>query len=258
VRVALRGGSIDVVELDGDPDRPPLVFLHEGLGSIGLWRAFPREVVDLTGRRGVVYSRFGHGRSDPWAGPTNSEYMHHEALVVLPELLGVLEIAAPVLIGHSDGASIALIYAGAGGDASGLALLAPHVFVEDRSIAGVMAARDMFLTTDLADRMAKHHDAAMATFWRWNDIWLAPEFRTWNIEDSLAGVQAPVLLVQGSDDAYGTLRQLDAIEAGVPGSVERLVVPGCGHAPHLERPSETLAAVAHFVTSLDGALDGLD
>ncbi len=191
-------------------------------------------------------------------GPTNSEYMHHEALVVLPELLGVLEIEGPVLIGHSDGASIALIFAGAGGDARGLALLAPHVFVEDRSIAGVEAARDTFLTTDLAERMAKHHDAATATFWRWNEIWLAPEFRSWNIEDSLAGVTAPVLLVQGSDDAYGTLRQLDAIEAGVPGSVERLVLQGCGHAPHLERPSETLRAVAHFVASLDEVLDGLD
>jgi pimeloyl-ACP methyl ester carboxylesterase len=178
--------------------------------------------------------------------------MHHEALVVLPELLGVLQIEAPVLIGHSDGASIALIYAGAGGDASGLALLAPHVFVENRSIAGIEAARDTFLTTDLAERIAKHHDAGVATFWRWNEIWLAPEFRSWNIEDLLAGVRAPVLVVQGSDDAYGTLRQLDAIEAGVPGSVERLVLEGCGHAPQFERPSETMEAVTHFVLSLEG------
>jgi pimeloyl-ACP methyl ester carboxylesterase len=251
VHVALRGGSIDVVELEGDPHRP-LVFLHEGVGSIGLWRTFPRDVVEATGRRAVVYSRFGHGQSDPWVGPTNPEYMHHEALVVLPELLGVLQIEAPVLIGHSDGASIALIYAGAGGDASGLALLAPHVFVENRSIAGIEAARDTFLTTDLAERIAKHHDAGVATFWRWNEIWLAPEFRSWNIEDLLAGVRAPVLVVQGSDDAYGTLRQLDAIEAGVPGSVERLVLEGCGHAPQFERPSETMEAVTHFVLSLEG------
>jgi pimeloyl-ACP methyl ester carboxylesterase len=255
VRVALRNGSIEVEELDGDRDRPPLLFLHEGLGSVGLWRQFPRDLTHATGRRGVVYSRYGYGHSDPWIGETSVEYMHNEALVVLPELLGVLEIASPVLIGHSDGASIALIFAGAGGDSSGLVLLAPHVFVEDRSIAGVESARDAFLTTDLAERMAKHHDAADDTFWRWNDIWLAPEFRSWNIEDSLARVTAPVLLLQGSDDPYGTLRQLDAIETGVPGPVERLVLEGCGHAPHLDRPTETLQAVTHFLTPLDGVLD---
>jgi pimeloyl-ACP methyl ester carboxylesterase len=241
---------VRVALLDGDARRPPLVFLHEGLGSIGLWRTFPRDVVEATGRRGVVYSRYGYGRSDPWVEPTGPDYMHHEALVVLPELLEALGIEAPVLIGHSDGASIALIYAGAGGDVSGLALLAPHVFVEESSIAGVEAARDAFLTTDLPERMAKHHDAAVATFWRWNEIWRAPEFRSWNIEDSLAGVRAPVLLVQGRDDVYGTLRQLDAIEAGVPGPVDRVVLE-CGHSPHLERPTETMEAVTHFVTSLD-------
>jgi pimeloyl-ACP methyl ester carboxylesterase len=251
MRVALREGSVDLVELDGDRDRPPLVFLHEGLGSIGLWRRFPRDLTHATGRRGIVYSRFGYGRSDPWVGPTTPDYMHHEALVVLPELLDVLRIEAPVLVGHSDGASIALIFAGAGGDVSGLALLAAHVFVEDESIVGVEAAREAFLTTDLADRMARHHDDAASTFWRWNGIWRAPEFRTWNIEASLAGVHAPVLVVQGTEDAYGTLRQLDAIEAGVPGRVDRVVLDGCGHSPHLERPTETLRAVTHFVTHLD-------
>jgi pimeloyl-ACP methyl ester carboxylesterase len=251
MRVALRGGSIDLVELDGDRDRPPLVFLHEGLGSIGLWRRFPRDLTDATGRRGVVYSRFGYGRSDPWAGPTTPEYMHHEALVVLPELLDVLGVEAPVLVGHSDGESIALIYTGASGDASGLVLLAPHVFVEERSITGVEAARESFLTTDLPERMAKHHDDAAATFRRWNEIWLAPEFRSWNIEASLAGVRAPVLVVQGTEDPYGTLRQLDAIEAGVLGRVDRVVLDGCGHSPHFERPTETLRAVTHFVTHLD-------
>ena len=174
MRVALRNGSIDVVEFDGDPRRPPVVFLHEGLGSIGLWRTFPPRCRGSVGSRGVVYSRFGYGRSDASVGPTGPDYMHHEALVVLPELLSALSIEAPVLVGHSDGASIALIFAGAGGDASGLVLLAPHVFVEDQSIAGIEAARDTFLTTDLAERMAKHHDAGATTFWRWNDVWLSP------------------------------------------------------------------------------------
>lgn len=246
MRVALRGGSVDVVELEGDDGRAPLVFLHEGLGSVGLWREFPREVREATGRRAMVYSRFGYGHSDPAKGPTTPDYMHHEALVVLPELLAVLGIDAPVFVGHSDGASIALIHVGSGSAASGLVLLAPHVFVEDESIAGVEAARDAFLTTDLPARLARHHDDAASTFWRWNEIWRAPEFRSWNIESSLPGVTAPVLLVQGRDDAYGTLRQLDAIEAGVRGPVGRTVLD-CGHSPHLERPTETLEAVKHFL-----------
>jgi pimeloyl-ACP methyl ester carboxylesterase len=250
--VEVAGGAIDYVILPGSRDDagPPLVFLHEGLGSIELWRGFPRAVAEATGRRALVYSRHGHGRSATVAGRSRSPaYMHDEALTVLPELLDRLVIERPLLVGHSDGASIALIYTGAGrGPVSGLVLLAPHVFVEDRSVEGIEAARVSYLTTDLPARMARYHDDADVTFWGWNDVWLSPEFRSWNIEAHLPGVRCPVLLVQGEDDEYGTLAQLDAIERQVArGRVERLVLPECRHAPHLDRPTETTAAVVAFV-----------
>ncbi len=185
-RVALRGGEVDVVRIDGDDALAPLVFLHEGLGSIGLWRDFPQSVADATGRAATVYSRFGYGRSDPFPWPRGPDYMHREALEALPELLDALAIEEPVLVGHSDGASIALIYAGQSGRrVAALVLLAPHVFVEEESIAAIEAAHETFSTTDLPDRMAKHHDDAEATFRHWNDTWRSPEFRDWNIEDVL-------------------------------------------------------------------------
>jgi pimeloyl-ACP methyl ester carboxylesterase len=169
---------------------------------------------------------------------------------VLPALLHELGLERPVLVGHSDGASIALLHAGAGHEVTGLVLLAPHVFVEECSVSAIAAAREAYVTTDLPERMARHHRDPDATFHGWNDIWLAPEFRSWNIEDRLAAITAPVLLIQGTDDPYGTLAQLDAIERGVGGPVERLVVPGIGHAPHLEAPATTRSAVASFVAAL--------
>ena len=248
MRVALRGGEVDVVRIEGSDGLAPLVFLHEGLGSIGLWRDFPELVAHSTGRAATVYSRFGYGRSDPSPWPRGPDYMHREALDALPQLLDALAIDAPVLVGHSDGASIALIYAGQSGRrVSALVLLAPHVFVEEESIAGIEAARVTFSTTDLRDRMARHHDDAEATFRQWNDVWRSPAFRTWNIEDVLPGIAVPILVVQGAVDQYGTVAQLDAIEHGASGPVERLVLEGCGHSPHLERGPETLQAVTHFL-----------
>ena len=174
--------------------------------------------------------------------------MHREALEALPELLEALDIDDPVLVGHSDGASIALIYAGQSGRrVAALVLLAPHVFVEEESIAGIEAAHETFSTTDLRDRMAKHHDDAEATFRRWNDTWRSPEFRDWNIEDVLPGISVPILVVQGSADRYGTVAQVDTIERGTSGLVERVVLDGCGHSPHLENGPETLRAVTHFL-----------
>ena len=248
MRVALRGGEVDVVRIEGDEVLAPLVFLHEGLGSIGLWRDFPQSVARSTRRAATVYSRFGYGRSDPFPGPRGPDYMHREALDVLPELLDVLAVESPVLVGHSDGASIALIYAAQSGRrVSALVLLAPHVFVEEESIAGIEAARETFSTTDLRDRMAKHHDDASATFRQWNDVWRSPGFRSWNIADVLPSITVPILVVQGSADQYGTVAQVDAIERGASGPVERVVLEGCGHSPHLERGSETLRAVTHFL-----------
>ena len=238
-----------VVEPDGSGDgRPPLVFLHEGLGSVELWRSFPADLRDVVGRPAtLVYSRSGYGRSSPIDRPWPVTYMHREALEALPPLLAAHGLVRPVLVGHSDGASIALIHAGHGHPVAGLVLLAPHVFVEDRSIEGIEAARRAYRDGDLAARLARHHDDPDATFRGWNDVWLSPEFRSWNIEGRLPAVTCPVLLVQGAADPYGTVAQLDAIERGVAGPCRRVVLPGVGHAPHAEAPAQTLAVVGAFV-----------
>ncbi len=255
--VDVAGGRIEYRFVPGDEARPTLVFLHEGLGSIDLWRGVPTDVATACGHpRVLAYARHGHGRSGPATVPRPVGYMHHEADVVLPELLAVLGVERPVLVGHSDGASIALLYAGAGGPVTGLVLIAPHVFVEPESIAGIEAARDQFDATDLADRMARYHDDPIATFRGWNDVWLSDGFRSWNIEDRLPGVAEPVLLVQGTADQYGTLAQLDAIEAGVRGPTERMVVDGAGHSPHLDARDVVVAAIARFVGEVSGVSSG--
>jgi pimeloyl-ACP methyl ester carboxylesterase len=224
---------------------PALVFLHEGLGSVALWRDFPDALAQATGRRALIYSRAGHGDSYVPEQPRTPRFMHDEALEVLPALLREHGIEKPVLVGHSDGGSIALIHA-ARHPVSKLVLLAPHVFVEDLSVASIAEARETFETTDLRDRMARYHRDAEATFRLWNDIWLAPEFRDWNIEDVLPAITAPVLAIQGAHDQYGTLAQIDAIEAGVSGPFERAVLDA-RHAPHLEAPEQTLRIAAAFV-----------
>jgi pimeloyl-ACP methyl ester carboxylesterase len=229
---------------------PTLVFLHEGLGSMDLWRGYPDDVVAATGREGLVYSREGHGWSDPVRAPRSADFMEHEALAVLPQVLDRLEMTSPILIGHSDGASIALIYAGAGHRVTGLVLLAPHVFVEPESIAGIETAREKFETTDLPERMGRYHRDPRSTFRAWNDVWLDPAFRSWNIESSLPGIECPTLLIQGRDDEYGTLAQLDVIERGVTGPVSRLVLDDCGHSPHLAQLAPVLEATARFIDQI--------
>lgn len=245
--VDVAGGRVEIETTSGDPARPTLVFLHEGLGSIDLWRGFPEEVADRVGGPStVVFSRHGHGRSAPAQMPRPVGYMHHEADVVLPELFDVLDIDEPVLVGHSDGASIAMLFAGAGHTVSSLVCIAPHVFVEPESIAGIEAARRQFESTGMAAKMGRYHDDPGATFRGWNDAWLSEGFRSWNIEDRLGGIAAPTLLIQGGSDQYGTLAQLAAIEAGVSGPCERFVVDGAGHAPHLEARAAVLDEVARF------------
>lgn len=247
--LALRGGTIEYELFPGDS--PALVFLHEGLGSLGLWRGLPAEVATATGHAVVNYSRFGHGASAPASLPRPTRYMHDEALVVLPELLDVLELAQPVLVGHSDGASISLIHAGARDRAvTALALLAPHVIVEDETIAGIEAARDSYLSTDLPSKLARWHHDADATFWGWNDVWLSPEFRAWDIRDSLPAITEPVLIVQADADSYGTWAQVDAIEQGVSGPSRSVRLPGAGHGLHLKRRAEIVNALGGFVASL--------
>lgn len=250
--VEVDGASLDTLVLRADHGHrgPTVVLLHEGLGSVGLWRNFPAALYAAAGGPElVVYSRAGYGHSGPAAMPRSVDYMHHEADVVLPALLSALRVERPVLVGHSDGASIALLYAGAGHAVAGLVLIAPHVFVEDITVASIEAAREAYATTDLRARLARHHDDVDHTFRGWNDVWLSPEFRAWNIEERLAGIRCPVLLVQGEDDAYGTTDQLDRIAADVHGAVRRLEVPGAGHAPHLEAAESTVAAVATFIVA---------
>jgi len=230
------------------PDHPALVFLHEGLGSIRQWRDFPRRVTERTGASALVYDRYGYGQSEVLAeARVPVHFMHDEALHCLPEVLAARGLHAPILIGHSDGASIALIHAGAGHPVQALVVLAPHVFVEDVCVQSIEHARLAFETTDLAVRLARYHRDPRRTFYLWNDVWLDPEFRRWNIESSLGGIRCPVLAIQGEDDEYGTMAQIEAIARQVRGPCEVVKLARCGHAPHRDRPEETLEAIARFV-----------
>ena len=248
MRVA--GTELDVLHLPPLRDgAPTAVFLHEGLGSIRLWRDVPERVRERTGFGALVYSRRGNGFSAPLEEPREVTYMHDEALVVLPELLARAGIDRPALVGHSDGASIALIYAGAHPrNVRALALEAPHVFVEELSLTSIAAIGERFRATDLREKMARHHRDVDTTFRGWNDIWLNPAFRTWNIEASLPAIVAPVLAVQGIDDEYGTLAQIEAIARGCSGPVDRLLLERCGHAPHRDRP-ESVELIAAWLAA---------
>jgi pimeloyl-ACP methyl ester carboxylesterase len=243
------GRRIEAVELPGDAARRPLVLLHEGLGSVGLWRGFPAALNEATGRRVLAFSRFGHGRSEPPPRPRTPAFFHEEALEVLPALLPQLDASDPILVGHSDGGSIALIHA-AYHPVAGLALIAPHVFVEDVTVEEIARTRELYESGGLRERMARHHDDPDAAFFGWCDVWLDPEFRAWSIASDAAGLTAPALLIQGEDDPYGTLEQIDRIRAGVRGPAERVVVEGAGHSPHLERPEPVVAAIVEFTGRL--------
>jgi pimeloyl-ACP methyl ester carboxylesterase len=240
--------SLEIVDLPGA--EPALVFLHEGLGSVAMWREFPSRVAAATGRRTLVYSRQGYGRSAKLTGPRRSDYMHREALETLPALRAERGLADPVLIGHSDGASIALIHAGAGHKVRGIVAMAPHVFVEDVTIRSIEAAREAWRTTDLRTRLRRYHDDVDGAFRGWNDAWLDPAFRDWNIEAYLPAVTCPLLAIQGRDDEYGTMAQLDAIERQACGPVRRLELAHCRHSPHRDQPETTLAAITEFVAGL--------
>ena len=246
--VTVGSSTLECAQIAGARSGSTLVFLHEGLGSVSLWKDFPERVAAATGHAALIYSRAGYGASSPAALPRQPDYMHVEAQDVLPALLDRLGIDDPVLIGHSDGASIALLHAGSGmRPVRAVAALSPHVFVEELSIASIAEARREYQTTDLGRRLARHHDDADAAFRGWNDIWLAPAFRDWNIEDCLPRVRCPLLLIQGRDDEYGTMAQLDAIERRAAGRVNRVELDDCRHSPHRDQPEATLAAIADFV-----------
>ena len=242
------GHRLDIHQIAGaDATAPTIVFLHEGLGCISLWRDFPDRVVAATGCSALVYSRYGYGHSDPIQAPRAPDFMHREALDTLPDLLDQLGIDNPILFGHSDGGSIALIHAGTSGRAlPGVIVMAPHVLVEDLSIRSIEAARVAYETTDLRAKLGRHHDDPDSAFRGWNDIWLHPDFRNWNIESCLAGIACPVLAMQGVDDEYGTLGQIHRIAHGAPGT-ELLEISDCRHAPHRDQPDAVIEAVTRFV-----------
>ena len=233
------------------PDAMPvLVFLHEGLGSVALWKDFPGLVVEATGCRALVYSRYGYGKSDRLTQPHTVDYMHREALEALPQVLDALAIRDPVLIGHSDGASVSIIYAGSGLQrVRGLVLMAPHVFVEDITVAAIAQAKSAFETTALAAKLSRYHEDTVGAFRGWSDIWLHPDFRSWNIEACLPRITAPALLIQGEDDQYGSMAQIEALERQLGGPVETAVLARCGHSPHVDQTEGTLAAIAEFIES---------
>ncbi len=241
-------------------DRPWLVFLHEGLGSIAMWRDFPQRLCDAVNCRGLVYSRSGYGRSSPLAAPRTADYLHHEAIAVLPALCEQLEIDHPLLFGHSDGASIALIHAATYPErAAGVIALAPHIRVEEITIAGIEAAREAWNSTDLRSKLARYHADPEAVFRDWSDIWLDPAFRAWNIEALLAGIRCPVLAIQGEEDEYGTMLQIDGIAANAHRSAVTLCkLAACGHSPQRDQAQAVMAATAAFIEQLQRNKKGID
>ena len=230
---------------------PSLVFLHEGLGSVALWKDWPAQICQSLGCEGWVYSRQGYGQSDGisdvrGAGKLNAHYMHREALEVLPALLNHLGIAKPILIGHSDGGTIALIHASQF-PVSGCVVMAPHVMVEEISIQAISLARDHF--EKLKPKLAAFHKDVDIAFWQWNDVWLSDTFRSFDIRPLLPKIEAPLLAIQGLDDAYGTMKQIDEIAAKVP-QAQLLKLANCGHSPHKDQPEKVLQALKYFSSSL--------
>lgn len=252
--VQVNGVALEVQRLPGRGGRQlaPVVFLHEGLGSVAMWRDWPGQVCEAAGRAGFVYSRRGYGGSQSvpdvrGAGRLMPDYMHREALDVLPELLARLGVDSPVLLGHSDGATIALIHA-AHFPVRACIVMAPHVIVEDVSIRSIEEAREAYMNTQLRSRLARYHDDVDTAFWQWNDIWLAPAFRDFDIRAECRGIRAPVLAIQGADDAYGTLRQIEDIHPAGP--IARQVLARCGHSPHKDQPELTKELVANFLATI--------
>lgn len=252
--------EIEVLHLEGDPGMPGLVFLHEGIGSATQWKGFPFRVAASLGRHALVYSRQGHGSSSPIEAARDPRFMHHEAQEAFPRLREVLGarlswLREPVvLVGHSDGASIALLHAALrpASPVAGIVAIAPHVFVEPESIAGIEAAVRAFETTDLRDKLAKYHRDPDHTFAAWADIWLHPDFRSWNLESLLPRVRVPVLLIQGRQDEYGTMAQCAAIVRGVDAPVDVFELADCGHNPPRGRPDATHDAIVSFVRRIAG------
>jgi pimeloyl-ACP methyl ester carboxylesterase len=245
------GVALEYLWLGPSPgDAPTLILLHEGLGCVSLWKDFPERLARATGLGVMAYSRAGYGRSDSSPLPRPLSFMHTEGMSTLSRVLDAADIRETVLVGHSDGASIALIHAGGAGNArvKGLALMAPHVIVEEVTLAGIRAAREDYVKTDLRHHLARHHGENVdCAFWGWNGVWLNPEFRQWNLEGFLPPIRVPVLLIQGEEDNFGTVLQLETIERALSEQAEVLMLPDCGHSPFRDQPEATLGAISTFV-----------
>ena len=243
-------------QIPGPNTLSPLVFLHEGLGSVAMWQGragdWPAQVCQAAGRAGWVYSRRGYGQSAAIPdvrdkGRLGPDYMHREAWEVLPSLLNVWGLEQPVLIGHSDGATIALLHA-ARFAVAGCVVMAPHLMVEDMTISAIQAAKQAFEEGDLRQKLMRYHADVDCAFWQWNDVWLSPAFRSFDIRDECQAITAPLLALQGTDDAYGSLRHLNELHTA--GKVERHVLPACGHSPHKDQAQKSLALVVGFLNQL--------
>jgi len=262
VEICSMGRKIDIEYQWITPERkgrPLIVFLHEGLGSISMWRGWPAEVCAATGCRGLVYSRHGYGQSTPFTDDEQRlpDYLHVQAHDALPALLAALglEDERPILFGHSDGGSIALLHAAMfPGRVRAIAVAAPHIFIEDITVEGIRKARDVYLSTDFPERLARHHRNGESVFWSWADIWLMPAFRSWNIEAFLDGIQCPVLAIQGIDDEYGSLEQIRGIARRVP-DTRLLEIPDCGHSPHRDQPQALIEGLRDFLIEIGASAE---
>jgi pimeloyl-ACP methyl ester carboxylesterase len=236
----------------GNGNAHTLVFLHDGIGCLSLWRDFPARVAEATDSRAFVFSRFGYGLSDPVKLPRPVHFMHDEALQILPKIITAMEIENPILIGHSDGGSISLIYAAThyGKNVRALILEAPHVFVEELTAQSIFEAGEDYRKGTLRERLERHHGKNVdVAFWGWNQVWLNPAFRTWNIEEYLPNVKCPVLVIQGAQDNFGTIKQVETISKKC-NSVQTLILQDCKHTPHKEQPDATFTAVVNFIQSI--------
>jgi pimeloyl-ACP methyl ester carboxylesterase len=247
----LHAERIEPVAVAPGTEGTTLVFLHEGLGSVGQWRDFPSLLSERTGLPALVYDRWGYGNSEPFTLPRPTSYLHDEALLGLPAVLEACGIESPILVGHSDGGSIALLYAATRPERVRAVITeAAHVFVEDVTLEGIREAVKVYASTDLGRRLARYHgDKTDLVFHGWADTWLSPGFRDWNIESYLPGVRCPILIIQGIDDQYGTPSQVEAIRRQVSGKAVPLLVR-CGHIPHAEAKEEVLEAMAGFIEEL--------
>jgi pimeloyl-ACP methyl ester carboxylesterase len=249
--IDISGSTIEYQRVAGAANQPTLLMLHEGLGSVALWRDFPQKLAAATSCGVLAYSRLGYGQSQPLPEGRRirkPDFMHVEAWEILPALREALGLEYVVLFGHSDGGSIGLLHA-AKHEVAGTIVMAPHVRVEKVSITSIEAAKVAYETTDLRARLAKYHDDVDGAFWSWNDIWLAPEFRNWNIEAELAAIKAPVLAMQGENDEYGTMYQIEEIQRRKP-DTRILRIPSCGHSPHRDQPDQVLALAQSFLSAL--------